>query len=200
MANYLFCASNESMPGILLISCVHIDVDGCKLFHKFELEGSSTLCLDTPYNYIFVKKTSSFDVGLFKRLFNKGSFQKLNKTSVANFYRNSIAEVKEIFDNVYGDYIDYKFEDILQNQLFKNKDVNKNKVELERLDIINNEKTKKETEDMIINSHFKTLEDTLKKKKAELERLDAILNERNAEIAELNKIGQIYKKLIYINI
>ena len=80
------------------------------------------------------------------------------------------------------------------NQLFKNKDVNENKVELERLDIINNEKTKKETEDMIINSHFKTLEDTLKKKKAELERLDAILNERNAEIAELNKIGQIYIK------
>jgi vacuolar-type H+-ATPase subunit I/STV1 len=187
MANYLFCASNESIPGILLISCVHIDVDGCKFFQKFELEGSSTLCLDMPYNYIFVKKTTSSDVGLFKRLFNERSFVRLNKTSVANFYRNSIAEVKAVFDDVYGDYIDYKFEDILQIQSFKNKEVNENKVELERLDIINNEKTKRETEDRIINSYFKTLEDTLEKKKGELERLDAILSERKAEIAKLNK-------------
>jgi hypothetical protein len=195
MANYLFCASNESIPGILLISCVYIDVDGCKFFQKFELEGSSTLCLDMPYNYIFVKKTTSSDVGLFKRLFNERSFVRLlNKTSVANFYRNSIAEVKAVFDNVVGDYIDYKFEDILQIQSFKNKEVNENKVELERLDIINNEKTKRETEDRIINSYFKTLEDTLEKKKAELERLDAIIIDRNTEIAELNKIIKYIKK------
>jgi len=194
MANYLFCASNESIPGILLISCVYIDVDGCKFFQKFELEGSSTLCLDMPYNYIFVKKTTSSDVGLFKSIFNERNFHRLNKTSVANFYCNSIAEVKRAFDWVDGDYIDYKFEDILQIQSFKNKEVNENKVELERLDIINNEKIMKETEDRIINSYFKTLEDTLEKKKAELERLDAIIIDRNTEIAELNKIIKYIKK------
>jgi hypothetical protein len=52
----------------------------------------------------------------------------------------------------------------------------------------------KETEDRIINSYFKTLEDTLEKKKAELERLDAIIIDRNTEIAELNKIIKYIKK------
>jgi hypothetical protein len=48
--------------------------------------------------------------------------------------------------------------------------------------------------DIIINSHFKTIEATLEKKKAELERLDAIIIDRNTEIAELNKIIKYIKK------
>jgi hypothetical protein len=52
----------------------------------------------------------------------------------------------------------------------------------------------KKIEDIIINDHFKTLEDILEKKKGELERLDAILNERKTEIAELNKIIKYIKK------
>jgi hypothetical protein len=265
MANYLFCASNESIPGILCISyrCHGPLKDALRLLN---IRGN--ICswrsswkytrLPTPYNFVFIKKLRECG----GRIEFEGMVEELHsyintKLNIVdndnnnlvgygkNFYKNSIEEVKVLFDHIEGNYVDYLIEDaeedmksikksinnrimketedriinsylktledtledtldimketedrINNNRIMKETEdiINNNRIMKETDDIINNEKIMKETEDRIINSYFKTLEDTLEKNKGELERLDAIIIDRNTEIAELNKIIKYIKK------
>ena len=212
MANYLFCASNESIPGILCISYFHPFNGSFKIALDFLNRKSPSYHiwthilkgkripdvnyrqLPTPYNFVFIKKWGewrgelNFDSDVWETIIREFNLSKLNivdndKNNLVgfggNFYKNSIEEVKVLFDHIEGDYVDYLIEDALIKK---------------EEDRIINDRIIKETEDKIINSYFKTLEDTLAKKKGELERLDEILNERKAEIAELNKIFKYIKK------
>ncbi len=182
MTYYIFCASNESIPGILCISYFHPFNGSLKMALDFLNSKSHSYHilmhfsknkripyqnyrqLPTPYNFVFIKKWGkwrgelTFDSDVLETIIREFKLSKLNivdndKNNLVgfggNFYKNSIEEVKVLFDHIEGDYVDYLIEDAL---------------------------IKKETEDRIINDHFKTLE----KKKGELERLDAILNEKKA--------------------
>jgi hypothetical protein len=64
-----------------------------------------------------------------------------------NFYKNSIEEVKVLFDHIEGNYVDYLIEDAEEDMKSIKKSINN--------------RIMKEKEDRIINSYLKTLEDTL---------------------------------------
>ena len=242
MANYLFCASNESIPGILCISYFHRCngplKDALRLLNMrclLDYRSRRYTRLPTPYNFVFIKKLrecrgciesegmveEQISYSYINSKLNIVGNDKINLVDYGrNFYKNSIEEVKLVFDHIEGDYVNYLIEDhqecmksikeSINNRIMKETEdriINSYFKTLEdtledTLDImketedkiINNEKIMKETEDRIINSYFKTLEDTLEKKKAELERLDAIIIDRNTEIAELTKIIKYIKK------
>ena len=223
MTYYIFCASNESIPGILCISYFHPFNGSLKMaldflnrktpifqiyLNRSEGEGKKTPYenyrqLPTPYNFVFIKKWGEGREGgerFHSDIWNIIREFKLSKLNIidndknnlvgfgGNFYKNTIEEVKVLFDQIEGDYVDYLIEDALIIKEERRKIIN-DSIMKQRQDSIN-----KKIEDIIINDHFKTLEDILEKKKGELERLDAILNERKAEIAELNKIIKYIKK------
>jgi hypothetical protein len=153
--------------------------------------------LPTPYNFVFIKKwgergeelSDTFNSDVWETIIRELKQSKLNivnnnENNVIGFggifIKNSIEEVKVLFDHIEGDYVNYLIEDTLIKKERYKKIIN-DRIMKEQEDNIN-----KEIEDMIINNYFKTLEDTLYKKKGELERLDVILSKRKAEIDELN--------------
>jgi hypothetical protein len=163
MRRYIYCASNESIPDILCISYATtyfnikdnsppcslkrtLDMLNEKHFEFCHLHGRASpndkyRQLPTPYCFEFIKK---WDYG--NKPYTQIIYELKLKLNIVdkcrlvrfgpNFYRNSIEEVKVLFDIFKGDYVDYITEDAL---------------------------IKKEFEDKIINNHFKTLEDILEK-------------------------------------
>jgi hypothetical protein len=188
MLRYIYCASNESIPGILYISyhTYHIYESKRTLKNVLDEELNNNLNIGKKFSYVFVKK-------FIKNNFNEYfiSFYKLLQLKFKNvlsstgeivpeLYHISIKEAELLFDIIQGDYIDYLFEDSINKKELENKI----KDETEYIN-------KKEIEDRIINNHFKTLEDILEKKKADLNRLDTILNEMRVKIANNNQINLI---------
>ena len=167
MANYLFCASNESIPGILCISrCNGPLKDALRLLNTrgniFSWRSWKYTRLPTPYNFVFIKKLRECggcieSEGMVEeQILHSYINTKLNIVDNdnnnlvdygKNFYKNSIEEVKVLFDHIEGNYVDYLIEDAEEDMKSIKKSINN--------------RIMKEKEDRIINSYLKTLEDTL---------------------------------------